>query len=325
MKDNAPSGSDRNKAVSDALPMLDEVLDLAPALEANWSAEAATIPPGTLVNRAEPGAGPAIDEPGGGEGGEPEVEPGNEGEPEGGGSEESFIPDSFDLDSITDPSARSAVEALQKEWMGSYTQKRQADRQEVEEARRTAQETQALVDGLRDPEMLPHYLQLLGVDLTKPETLERFGFQLEGDELEGLDEPDLEAKVAQLEQQLATQGEEDEAAAQLEALDGFADQNLAAIEKQWDRKLSEDEDAVIRHRAESNPGPDGVPDYEAAAKFLKGILGQGVEQELKRRSEPGRALPGGKPGGKALDPNNDEERLQLGAAAAERALASQQT
>src|SRR5690606_25301544 len=99
---------------------------------------------------------------------------------------------------------------------------------------------------------------------------------------------------------------------------------LEAIEGQWNRELTDDEDVFLRNFAESNPGADGLPDYAAAAKRLKGILGRGVEHELKQRREGGtRGAPGGKPGGKALDPNNDEDRLALAAQAAERAMASQ--
>src|SRR5690606_15064662 len=49
------------------IPMLDEVLDLASALEANWPAERAAFPPGTLLNDGTEAGDPAD----GGEGGEP--------------------------------------------------------------------------------------------------------------------------------------------------------------------------------------------------------------------------------------------------------------
>lgn len=327
MKDNAPSAIERNKAVSDTLPMLDEVLALAPALEANWPAEAAAIPPGTLVNRAEPGEPPAGVEPGGTEPGgeEPEGEPG--GEPGGGSEEESFI-DSFDLDSVP-PEARPHVEALQREWQGNYTQRRQADRQEVAEARREAEESQALIEGLRDPATMPHYLRLMDIDLNDPQVLEMLGIDVPGggedEELRGLlDEDDVEDRVERIERERAEERQENEAQAMEQALDDLADQELERIEEAWGRELDEDEDAFIRHRAEAAPGPDGLPDYESAAKTLKSWLGRREQDWAKRRSEPGRGGTGGKPGGKALDPTKDEDRLQLGAAAAERAMASQQ-
>jgi hypothetical protein len=318
MKDNAPSGFDRNKAST--LPMLDEVLDLAPALEANWSAEAAATPPGTLVNRAEPGEGPAITEPPGG------GDPAGEGEPAG---EESFI-DSFDLDSI-DPAARPAVEALQRDWQGQYTTRRQADREEIAEVRREAEQQQALIEGLRDPSTMPHYLRLMGIDLSNPETAEQLGLKAGGgeidDELRSLlddDEPELEQRLAQIESDREREGQEREAAQVEQALDDLADQELERIETAWGRELDEDEDAFIRHRAEASPGVDGLPDYEAASLVLKGWLARREQQWAEHRSQPGRGAPGGQPGGKALDINKDEERLQLGAAAAERAMASQQ-
>jgi hypothetical protein len=195
--------------------------------------------------------------------------------------------------------------------------------QEVSSGRRSVEESQALVEGLRDPETMPHYLRLLGVDPTDPETLRRFGLELDEPEEFELDEPDPNERIGQLEQQIAQDRQNREAAEMEQALDGFADQQLEAIEGQWGRKLNEDEDAILRRQAENNLGPDGLPDYAGAAKMLKGILTRNAEEELKRRSEPGRGVPGGKPGGKALNPANDEDRLQLGAAAAERAMASQ--
>jgi len=244
-----------------------------------------------------------------------------------GGDEESFI-DSFDLDSVP-PEARQHVEALQKEWQGNYTQKRQADRQEVAEARREAEETQALIEGLRDPNTMPHYLRLMDIDLNDPQVLEQLGIGGGGgddDELRDLldEEPDVEDRVERLEKERAEERQSAEAQAMEQALDDLADQELEKIEAAWDRELDEDEDAFIRHRAEANPGPDGFPDYESAAKTLKSWLGRREQDWAKRRSEPGRGGTGGKPGGKALDPTKDEDRLQLGAAAAERAMASQQ-
>jgi hypothetical protein len=321
MKDQ-PSGFDRNKAVSDTLPMLDEILAIAPSLEANWPAEAAAMPPGTLVNRAEPGAGPAA------------VEPGGEGEPGGGaepGSEEEFL-GSFDLNNVP-PEARPHVEALQKEWQGQYTQRRQAESAEVAEARREAEQSQALIEGLRDPATMPHYLQLMGIDLSDPQTLELLGVQAPArgggevdDELRQLleegDEDELEARLATLEGERQTEKQEREAAEVEQALDDLADTELERIEGEWGRELDEYEDAIIRQRAEATPGPDGLPDYEAAAALLKGWLAQREQQWAEQRSQPGRGAPGGRPGGKALDVNKDEDRAEIGLASAEAALAS---
>jgi hypothetical protein len=321
MKDQ-PSGSDRNKAVSDTLPMLDEVLAIAPSLEANWSAEAAAMPPGTLVNRAEPGEPPAA------------VEPGGEGEPGGGnepGSEEEFL-GSFDLDSV-DPAARPAVEALQREWQGNYTQRRQADRAEVEEARREAEQFQALIEGLRNPATMPHYLQLMDIDLSDPQTLELLGVQAPArgggevdDELRQLleedDEDELKTRLDALESERAEEAQAREAQAVEDALDELADTELERIEGEWGRELDEYEDAIIRQRAEATPGPDGLPDYESAAALLKSWLATREQSWAEQRSQPGRGAPGGRPGGKALDVNKDEDRAEIGLASAEAALAS---
>ena len=323
MKDQ-PSGPDRNKAVSDTLPMLDEVLAIAPSLEANWPAEAAAITPGTLVCRAEPGQPPAA------------VEPGGEGEPGGGaaaepGSEEEFL-GSFDLNNVP-PEARPHVEALQREWQGQYTQRRQAESAEVAEARREAEQSQALIEGLRDPATMPHYLQLMGIDLSDPQTLELLGVQAPArgggevdDELRQLleedDEDELKARLDALEGERQTEKQEREAAEVEQALDDLADTELERIEGEWGRELDDYEDAILRQRAAAPPGPDGLPDYESAAALLKSWLATREQSWAEQRSQPGRGAPGGRPGGKALDVNKDEDRAEIGLASAEAALAS---
>lgn len=315
MTNGAPALQDKPTT----LPMLDEILEIAPGLEANWPREG--HPPGTLVNRAEPGGEPV--EPGGGEpGGENEPAGGPEGEPPA-GEEESFF--DFDPSQIPDNADREWLGNQYGEMRKAFTQKTQG----LAETRRAAEESQALIEGLRDPETMPHYLRLLGVDLADPQMLEMLGIgggQAPDQELLDLleDEPELEDRVGQLERERAEERQQREEVEMEQALDDLADQELEAIEGAWGRQLDEDEDAFIRHRAEAAPGPDGLPDYESAAKVLKGWLGRREQDWAKRRSEPGRGLPGGKPGGKALDPTNPEDRLALGAAAAERALASQQ-
>lgn len=321
MKDTVPSALERNKAVSDTLPMLDEVLDLAPQLETRWAAERATLPPGTLVNDGDTGDG-------------------NEGDADadpdaGGGDGDEFL-SSFDLETV-DPAARPAVEALQKDWQGNYTKRRQADREEITGVRREAEQSAALIEGLRDPSTMPHYLRLMGIDLSDASTLEALGISGAGrgggevdDELRKLLEEDeggdgeLETRLAKLEGERQTEKQESQAAEVEQALDDLADQELEKIEGSWGRELDDDEDAFLRHRAEATPGPDGLPDYESAAATLKGWLTRRVQAELELREKPGRGAPGGKPGGKALDITKDEDRLQAGTAAAERAMASQQ-
>ncbi len=309
----APAGQDKPTT----LPMLDEVLSLAPALEANWPSERAALPPGTLVALGDDDdpAGGGGDELGGGAGPDdaPVDEPG-----QADADEDSFF--EFDPSQVPDDADRDWLGNKYGEMRKAFTQKAQ----EFGEGRREAEESQALIEGLRDPETMPHYLRLLGVDLTDPETLQRFGLEGADDELfDELDEPDPNERIGQLEQQIAQQRQEDEAAAELQALDNLADQELEAIEGQWDRKLDPDEDAFLRHQAESNPGRDGLPDYESAAKLLKSWMARREQEWAKRRSEPGRGALGGRPGGKALDPAKGEDRMALGAAAAERAMASQ--
>lgn len=311
MTHGAPAQQDKP---TPTLPLLDEVLDLAPALEAEWPAIRATIPAGTPVN--DGGEGEGGEEPGGETATGPDT-----GQP--GGEEESF----YDFDPSQIPQGKDPVE-----WVGEqYGEMRKAFTQKTQgiaETRREAEETQALIDGLRDPETAPHYIRLLGYDLADPAVQQHFGISAAAaaDELDALledDEPATDERVAALEAQLEQQKKDGEAAAYEQALDDLADQELEQIEEQWGRKLSEEEDEILRLRAERNPDAQGLPDYATAARVLKSVLNNGVEQELQRRREPGRGAPGGKPGGKTLDPSKREDRIALAAAAAERAKASE--
>jgi len=266
-----------------------------------------------LEGEDEPGSG---DEPGVGG---PELdEPGDAPEP----GTESFM--DFDPATIPDDADAEWLANRYGEMNKHFTQSMQG----VADGRREAEESQALIEGLRDPETMPHYLRLLGVDLSNPEQLQQLGINVgpATDELDDLldDEPDPEERVGQLEALMAQEREEAEAAAEEAALDDLADQELERIEGSWGRKLDEDEDMFVRTHAENNPGPDGLPDYAGAAKMLKGWLGRREQEFAKRRQEPGRGAPGGKPGGKALDLSKEEDRVAAGAAAAERALASQE-
>lgn len=311
MNHGAPAQQDK----PDTLPLLDEVLSLAPALEAGWAAESAAIPPGTLRNEGDLEAGTEL-------GGDTAAEGPDEGQPGGSDETESFY--DFDPSQVPDDADRDWLGNKYTEMRSAFTQKAQ----EFGEGRRAAEESQALIEGLRDPETMPHYLRLLGVDLTNPQHLQSLGINVQAadDDLAGLldDEPDADERVEQLETMIAQERQEGEAAAELQALDDLADQELEAIEQTWGRKLDPDEDTFLRTHAENNPGLDGLPDYAGASKVLKGWLGRREQEFAKRRQEGGRGAPGGRPGGKALDPKKDEDRLALGAAAAERAMASQQ-
>lgn len=299
------------------LPLLDEVLSLAPALEAEWPAIRSTIPAGTLLNEGE--GEETGEEPGGDT--TADTGPEDTGQPAG-GEPESFF--DFDPSQVPDNADREWLANQYGEMRKAFTQKTMG----LAEERRNAEEQQALIEGLRDPETRPHYLRLLGVDVTDPEQLRQLGVDVASatDELDDLlDEPDPEERIGQLEQRLEQEAQQRQQAEELQVLDGLAEEELTAIEKQWDRKLTPDEDAILRREAESNPGPDGLPDYARAAKLLKGILNSGVEHELKRRQEGGgRGGPGGKPGGKAPDLSTEDGRLAAAEAAAARAMASQQ-
>jgi hypothetical protein len=137
------------------------------------------------------------------------------------------------------------------------------------------------------------------------------------------DENDVETRLERIEREREEELQAGKEQEMEQALDDLADQSLERIEEEWGRELTEEEDFFVRQRAEASPGPDGLPDYESAAALLKGWLGRTEQQFAERRQDAGRGAAGGRPGGKALDPTKEEDRIQLAAQAAEAAMASQ--
>lgn len=237
--------------------------------------------------------------------------------------EESFI-DSFNLDDVP-AEARPHVEALQKQWQGNYTQKRQADREEVEEARREAEQYGAIVDGIRDPQTRQQYLSFLG--LTQEELLQMFGLEMadtieeeDGIEDDEFRDPRVDALLAERQQAEAAQAEEQ----QLIGEANYIDQELQRIEDKAGVEFDDEEAELLTTRARAHPDKLGRPDVMGAYKFFNGILDRRQKGWIESRKDPTPAgATGGVPASKTVDPSTREGRLQLGREAAEGASISQ--
>jgi hypothetical protein len=242
----APAWQDKPTEV----PFLSEALELAEIVKPAWPA----------LSQEARLAGPVCD----GEGTEETTETPEAGQGEG-GEGESFI-DSFNLDDVPED-ARPHVEALQKEWKANYTQKRQADKQEVTEARREAEQAQQLQDALRNPEVAPMVLKQLGY--TEKEILEMFGYQPEeDDDLQ----PDETERLDRLEQSLSKREAADQAAQQEEAVTDYIAEQIEALETEAGREFDAEEHQLLDTFARANADQQGYPNVKGGYGLLSGIL-----------------------------------------------------
>lgn len=240
----------------------------------------------------------------------------------GGGGAEEFSLDSFDATQIPEDADRDWLAERHQALVADYTRKTQG----AAEQRREAEQAQAIIQGLSDPQMLPQYLRLLGHDPTDQQFLDALGLEMDaGNEDDLLEELDPNQRIDQLEQQLAAQAQEAQLAQQQDQLEDYMAEQIEALEQKNGSEFSPEEVAFLRRQAEGNPTPNGLPDIEGANKLLTGILDRRVQQELEHRKEAALRPPGtGTPGAKRPDPNTEEGRIQLAQEAVERTRASQQ-
>lgn len=235
---------------------------------------------------------------------------------QGEGEEESFV-DSFNLDEVPED-ARPHVEALQKEWQGKYTQKRQADKQEIAEARREAEEARQLQEALRNPQVAPAILSQLGY--TEKEVLEMFGYQPE----EGEEEfpPDEAERLDRLEQTLAQRDQAEQAAQREDQVVDYISSEIEALEQQAGREFDAEEHRLLDAYARAY-AQNGVPDVQGAGKLLTGLLDTRQKEwiESKKTTRP---PGGGKPGSRTVDLSKEtkEQRMERMRQAAEEAAGS---
>lgn len=235
------------------------------------------------------------------------------------GEEESFI-DSFNLDDVP-AEARPHVEALEKQWKGDYTRKRQTDREEVEEARREAEQYEAIVDGLRDPQTRQQYLNFLGI--SQEELLDAFGLEMASPDGEFEPEFEEDFRDPRVDALLAEKQQAEQEAAIEQQLIGeanYIDQELQAIEKQANVEFDDEEAQLLATWARAHPDKLGRSDVRGAYKRFKGVIDKRQEKWIESRRETNPAgANGGVPASPTVDLSTREGRIQAGREAAERA------
>lgn len=288
----------------EALAHLDDVLELARIEEPAWSEGIAKLRRSGALLNADGDEGDAGNE------GEPNPDDDHSGDnpnPDDAGAEESFT--DFDLDSLP-VEARGAAESAMKRMQADYTRKTQT----ASEKAREAQQYQAIVEGLEDPQRAPEILRVLGWDLDDDE-----GFA-EGEEFL---EPDPNERVDQLEQRLAEREHLDQIRAQEETEDATIAEQIESAEGEMEHKFSEEEIGFIYLYADEYRDEQGQPNAKAAIDLLEGIVSSRQQQWIETKKAP-RRLRGGKPASRQVDLSTEsrEDRVKRMAEAAEAARGS---
>jgi hypothetical protein len=281
----------------EALAHLDDVLELARREEPAWPAQQRELRrSGALLNEVstEADAGKEGEEPTTEGDHSAEAEPGTEGA-------ESFT--DFDLDSLP-PEARAAAEAAEKRMQADYTRKTQEASQRVTQA----EQYQAIVEGLEDPQRAPEILRILGWDL-EDGAQEEFAEE----EFETRD-----PRVDQLEQRLAERERMDEIKAEEQAEDRSIAEQIEASENEMDHKFSEEEIGFLYLYADEYRDEQGKPNVKAAIDLLEGIVSSRQQNWIETKKAP-RRLRQGKPATREVDLSTEsrEDRIKRMAEAAE--------
>lgn len=225
------------------------------------------------------------------------------------GEEESFI-DSFNLNDVPED-ARPHVEALQKQWQSTYSSKRQAERQELDEIRREAEQARQFQAAIQNPQ-------------TRAAVLQQFGIEMVDDEDELPDEePDLYDRLERVEGQLTQREQAEQQARQQEAVTDFVAEQIESLEKSEDREFDAKEHQLLDAYAKAFPTPEGYPNVKGAYELLTGIVSERQKAWVESKKAPRRPA-NGTPASQAADLSNPETRRQRMAEAAEAARASQE-
>lgn len=271
----------------EALAHLDDVLELARREEPAWPRQhAELLASGAFLNdgteagkEEEPEPTPADDHSG------DESEPGAE-------EEESFT--DFDLDSLP-TEARGAAEAAMKRMQADYTRKTQT----AAEQAREAEQYQAIVEGLEDPQRAPEILRILGWETEDEEFYDEF-----------YDEPDPNERVDRLEQQLAERDHVDQIRAAEEGEDQAIAEQIESLENEMEHKFSEEEIGFLYLYADEYRDVQGNPDVKAAIDLLEGIVSSRQQQWIETKKAP-RRLRQGKPASREVDLSNEDREARI--------------
>lgn len=258
---------------------------------------------------AQPGDGPATTEP-------PEGEPT---EPAGGGESEepSISLDDFDPSSIPDDITAEQARERIKAFQADYTTKTQ----EIGEVRRSAEQHQAIVDGLRNPATAPEFIRILGID--GPAILDALGYQLEGQEEVDEDLLDPEEQVAQLNARLDQESAQRRQVEREESEADFIEDEVTALEKAEGREFDDDEVSIITTYSRVHPDQLGNPDVQSAYKHLSGILTRRQQEWVESKKGP-RPAKAGAPSRTTADLSTEEGRMKAAEEASAAARASQE-
>jgi hypothetical protein len=197
-------------------------------------------------------------------------------------SQESFT--DFDPSEIPEDAGKEWFEEKYNELRAGFTQKTQG----LAEERREAEQAQAIVEGLSNPELAPHYLKLLGHDPNDPNFLGMLGYEL-ADSDEDLDDDFLETgdpRVDQIINHLQTQEAQRAEEQQTAEVEEYIAEQIEGLE--GEETFDTDEIAFLRNYAESHQTARGLPDVEGGANLLKGIVSKRQQQwiDSKKTTRP---------------------------------------
>jgi len=230
-------------------------------------------------------------------------------------SEESFT--DFNPDDIPENVTPEWLREQHAEMRKGFTQKTM----EFGETRREAEQNQAIIDGLLDPQTRLQYAELLG--LSKNDLLETFGYEVVPEEEEeglGFEDEDVvrDPRVDVLLQERQAEEAQRAEQAQLQGEADYIEGELQDIEDKGKVEFSDEEAEFLTNYSRSHPDRLGRPDVRAAHKVLQGIFDQRQRKwiESRRGAAPAGAT-GGVPGSQTVDPSTREGRIQMAREAAE--------
>lgn len=192
--------------------------------------------------------------------------------------EESFT-DSYNPSELPED-VRPHVEAAYKQLQSDYTTKTQS----LAEERREAEQAQAIIEGLQNPELAPLYLKQLGYDPNDPQFLGMLGYELADDEMDEDEYVDPEDRINRLESFLAEQENQRFQEQQMAQVEDLIAEGIEKME--GDEPFDEDEIAIIRNYAETHPDPRGMPNVKGGVDLLRGIVSKKQQAWIDSKKSP---------------------------------------
>lgn len=215
--------------------------------------------------------------------------------------EESFT-DSYNPSEVREE-LRPQLEAAYKSMQADYTKGKQS----LAEERREAEQANAIIEGLQNPELAPLYLKQLGYDPNDPQFLGMLGYELAEEEIED-EYVDPEDRINRLESFLAEQENQRFQEQQMVAVE---DMIAEGIEKhEGDDPFDADEIAIIRNYAETHGDVRGNPDVKGGVDLLRGIVSKKQQAWIDSKKSP-RAPGSGSDAKRQVDLSNIKDPKEL--------------